>query len=142
MKPQAAELERLRADRAAVVRLRGELEKTKDNLQARERALADKAKPENSALPSGPTHTVLIGVGVDGNLSINESPVDLVAIRQQLVGLPLGSQFELRLRMPKPERGVPLENVKRTVEAISTAGKEIAKERGLKMSLRLDSGSN
>jgi len=38
--PSAAELERLRADHAAVARLRREIEKTKDNLQARERALA------------------------------------------------------------------------------------------------------
>jgi hypothetical protein len=37
--PPAAELERLRADHAAVFRLRGEIEKTKDNVQAREQAL-------------------------------------------------------------------------------------------------------
>jgi hypothetical protein len=37
--PPTAELEQLRADHAAVVRLRAELEKTKDHLQARERAL-------------------------------------------------------------------------------------------------------
>lgn len=38
--PPAAEVDRLRADRAAVVSLRGEIERTKDSLVAREGALA------------------------------------------------------------------------------------------------------
>lgn len=42
--PPAADIARLRADRAAVERLRNEIEKLKDDVQRRERALAPIAR--------------------------------------------------------------------------------------------------
>ena len=64
--PPAAELEALRADHAAVVRLRGEIEKTKVNVQARERALippplipASEWKNAGRATPAAAVETFL-----------------------------------------------------------------------------------
>ena len=101
--PPADKLEDLRADRAAVVRLRGEIEKTKDNLQARERALATVA----SAAPTAPTTPVAqvppamvvnISVSADGSLTSNGQTFDPSALRHQLSTLPRGSTFEIWLR--------------------------------------------
>jgi hypothetical protein len=44
LRSEIAQLEAMRADPAAVVRLRGEIERTKDKLDARERALATSGK--------------------------------------------------------------------------------------------------
>lgn len=134
--PPAAKLEDLRADRAAVIRLRGEIEKTKDNLQARERALAPGAPPTLAA-PLPPALVVNIGMSADGSLTSNGQTFEPTALRQQLSTLPRGSTFEIRLR-PKPDANVPFDKVKQSLGAIAEQAGQMAKDLGLKMSLRIE----
>ena len=138
--PPAAKLEDLRADRAAVVRLRGEIEKTKDNLQARDRALATvaPAAPTAPAAQLPPALVVNISVSVDGSLTSNGQTFDPSALRQQLSTLPRGSTFEIWLRQPKPDANVPFDKMKQSVEVIADHAKQSVKDFGLKMSLKME----
>ena len=141
--PPAVKLEDLRADRAAVVRLRGEIEKTKDNLQARERALANVA-PAVSAVPTmsvaqvPPALVVNMGMSADGSLTSNGQTFEPTALRQQLSTLPRGSTFEIRLQQPKPDANVPFDKMKQSLGAIAEQAGQIAKDLGLKMSLKIE----
>ncbi len=138
--PDAAELTRLRADRSAVMRLRGEIEKTKDNLQARERALATvaPAAPTAPAAQLAPTLVVNISVSADGSLTSNGQTFDPSALRQQLSTLPRGSTFEIRLQQPKPDANVPFDKMKQSVDVIADHAKQSVKDFGLKMSLKME----
>ncbi|MBL9189342.1 MAG: hypothetical protein JNK23_17800 [Opitutaceae bacterium] len=130
--PPPAKLEELRADRAAVLRLRSEIEKTRDNLEKREQALAAPAAPP----PAPPALVVAIGLGIDGNLVRDSQRFEPAALRQELSALPRGSAFEIRLQLPKTEEGVPFDKVMQSVDAITRQAKQAAQEFGLKMSLR------
>lgn len=130
--PPAEKMQELRADRAAVVRLRSEIEKTKDTLTTRERALTAAAPVE----PTPPALIAAIGLNADGSLTRDGQTFELPALRQQLSALPRGSLFEIRLRLPKAEGGGSFEKVMQGVEAITEHAKQAAKDFGLKLSLR------
>ncbi len=132
--PPAEKMQELRADRAAVVRLRSEIEKTRDNLTTRERALAAPA----SAEPAPPALIATIGVNTYGELTRDGQRFDLAALRQQLSALPRGSSFEIRLQMPKADPNVPFDKVKQGVEAITEQAQQGARDFGLKMSLGME----
>ena len=140
--PSSVKLEDLRADRAAVVRLRGEIEKTTDNLQAREWALATVAPatppaPTTPVAQVPPALVVNISMSGDGSLTSNGQTFEPTALRQQLSTLPRGSTFEIRLR-PKPDVNVPFDKVKQSLGAIAEHAQQSAKDFGLKMSLRIE----
>ncbi|MDP3071542.1 MAG: hypothetical protein Q8N18_14730 [Opitutaceae bacterium] len=130
--PPSTKLEELRADRAAVVRLRGEIEKSRDNLEKREQALAATA----AAPPAPPALVAAIGISIDGNLARDGQRFEPAALRQQLSALPRGSAFEIRLQLPKTEEGVPFDKVKQSVDVIAEHAKQAAQDFGLKLSLR------
>ena len=132
--PPAVKLEELRADRAAVMRLRSEIEKTRDNLEARERALATAAP----VLQAPPALVAAIGISADGNLTRDGQIFELAALRQQLSALSRGSAFEIRLQLPKTDGSAPFDKVKQSIDAIAEHAKQAAKDFGLKMSLRTE----
>ena len=143
--PSAAELEALRADHAAVVRLRSELERTKDNLQVRERALAEPPAPVSASEASPPLPppalTLAFTVGADGKLSIDGAPFDLESIKPRLAALPKGTRIEIRLQTPKVGNASQLDAAKQGVNQASEALRGIiasAKELGLQVSARID----
>jgi hypothetical protein len=132
--PPEEKMQELRADRAAVVRLRGEIERTRGNLEARERAL----ETPPVAAPAAPTLKLAVGVSLAGQLTSSGQPFDPAALRQQLAALPRGSTFEIVVQLPKAENGVPFDEVGKGVEAVARRAKEIAQELGLKLSLRME----
>jgi hypothetical protein len=136
--PPAEKIEVLRADRAAVGRLRGEIEKTRDNVQARERALAAPPAVAATAAPTPPALTLAVGVNLDGQLTNNGQPFDPAGLRQQLAALPRGSAFEIRVQLPKAAAGAFSDKVKQGVDAIAEHTKQAANDFGLKMSLRME----
>src|SRR5260221_11537878 len=58
-----AELERLRSDRAAVVRLRGEIEKVKNGVQAQETELAQQAASKTAVAPAPAAPALALNIG-------------------------------------------------------------------------------
>lgn len=130
--PATGEVERLRADRAAVGRLRAEIETTRSNLEARERALAAPPKIE----PARPALVATIGLGADGTLTSNGQRFEPGQLRQQLAALPRGSAFEIRLQLPRMEADGAFEQVKQAIETVSEPAKQAAKEFGLRMTMR------
>lgn len=135
--PTAETIAALRADRAAVGRLRREIETTRDNVLARERALA----ASSAAATAAPTLLALklaVGVSLDGQLMSNGQSLDPAALRQQLATLPRGSAFEIRVQMPKEEEGVSFGKAMQGVHALKEHAKQAAQELGLKMSLRTE----
>jgi hypothetical protein len=132
--PPPAQLEQLRADRAAVGRLRGEIEKTRDNLAARERALESAPSSE----PLLPALVVTIGLSLDGHLSSNGQTFDPAALRQQLSTLPRGSMFEIRLQLPNADDGQSFDKVKQGMREMAEHAKQAAMDFGLKLSLRTE----
>ncbi|MBL9199099.1 MAG: hypothetical protein JNL39_01280 [Opitutaceae bacterium] len=132
--PPAGTLEALRADRAAVARLRREIETTREKLETRERALA---APPAAAAPA-PALKLAVGVDLAGQLSSNGLQFDPAAWRQQLAALPRGSAFEIRVQLPKAEAGASYDKVKQGVDAIAEHARQAAKDFGLKMSLRTE----
>lgn len=136
--PPAEKMQELRADRAAVVRLRSEIEKTRGNLATRERALTAAAPVE----PTPPALSAAIGLSADGSLTREGQSFELTELRQQLSALPRGSLFEIRLRVPKAEPNVPFDKVMQGVVAISEHAKQAAKDFGLKLSMKTERPPN
>ncbi len=135
--PPVAKLEELRADRAAVMRLRGEIEKTRDNLEARERTLA--TAPPAAPVPQAPPALVAtIAISVDGNLTRDGQIFELAALRQQLSVLPRGTGFEIRVRLPKADGNVPFDQVKQSIDVLAEYATQAAKDIGLRKSLRTE----
>ncbi len=141
----APELERLRADHAAVMRLRSEIETLKDNVQQRERALAE--PPVRAAAGTAPSSLrppalkLSLAIGPDGGISLDGAPFDLEAIRPRLAVLPRGERVEVQVRSPGLGKGAQKnESTHDVLQAVS--GKvngigALANEYGLQMSLRL-----
>jgi hypothetical protein len=131
--PTAAELARLREDRAALVRLRDEIEKLKqraDSGDAEANRLA--AKPLRS--PPPPAATVTFGVGTDGRLSLDDTPLEPNAVRQHLAGfVGKADRVEIHLEMPADPRA-QADDMKRNIESVF----RMAQELGLKTTVRFD----
>ena len=136
----AEELARLRNDHAAVARMRGEIDKLRTEMQAREVALARapaarQAAAEALAAQSAPALSFRLGLGADGALSADGGAVDLAWLRQRLGGLTPGSSVQIRLQLPKTDRGViPADGLKRRAEEITVVGRELK----LKVSVLID----
>jgi hypothetical protein len=122
----SAELERLRADRAALVQLRSEIDAMKtrtDDLARRE------AKPSDT---QNVKPTVLkIALGADGKLAVEGKSSDLETLRQRLAGLGKDARIDVSI---VPDAAAQANNVKATADSLLA----IAREVGLKMSVRLE----
>ena len=130
-----AELERLQADRSALVRLRGEIETLQKRADERGRETANsQAKAPASPAPRVPALILKLGVGGDGNLSLDGGPLDLNALRQRLAAV-VGSteHVEIRLQMPA-ENFAQKDALKRSMNAL----KGLTAELGLRVMIHID----
>lgn len=97
--PPAADLERLRADRAALARLRSEI----DGLTARAEAKANRlATPDAEGKPSGakpPALRLALSVAPGGALAADGAAIDAAHLRARFAAVPRGGQVEVRLRI-------------------------------------------
>jgi hypothetical protein len=139
---QVSEADRanLDTDRAAVVRLRAEIDELKRNLEARERALAEESARRLVPPPPvrAPDVVLRFSAGANGGLALEGNPIDVEGLRTRLAALPAGVLFEIRVRQPKGASKEETEVFRQSTEALSTLARDIAKERGLKMSFAIE----
>ena len=139
--PPAAELESLRADRAAIGRLRGEIDALNDSLQKREHALnaapklIDPTNPEAASSPL-PALTMIFGVDRDGRLSFEGKPPNLEALKQRLGQMARGERVSFKIQQPKTEAGQS-DAMMLDAEVVFDLLKETTRMRGLKMTMEL-----
>lgn len=128
--PPAAELTRLQTDRAALNRLRAEIERMKEHAEQTAHRLS---APMGNPAPSGPAAALTLPVVItgDGALSMGDRPLDWVEVRQVLSRLAKGDAFEVRVSMSPDARA-------ERIEAIMDTFKTLTKELGLRMSLLLE----
>lgn len=125
-----AELQRLRNDRAALNRLRNEINALETNAEQRAKAIQEPARAKTA------TQRLILSVANDGALVLNDTPVDQNSLRPhlaKLVGKTEWVEVWLRVSGTNTSRDV----IKSTMDAISDLGKEL----GIKVSFRLDSGT-
>jgi hypothetical protein len=134
------ELERLRADHAAVMRLREEIEtlRTRAEKMERDAAVPVSATPAKPVAVAAPTRTLRYAITREGTLSFEGNPVDLAMIRQQLAALPRGERVAIRLELPRNGPAGSFAQVKQAVDGIMG----VVKEMGIKMELQLDRTAN
>lgn len=139
-----SELEALRADHEAVVRLRGEVDVLQRSAENRKQVLAT-AEPrfpqrmQPASSPPAASLTMMAGSG--GKISLEGAPMDATWLKQRLSILPRGSSFEIRLQVPKmetPEEGAAL---KAGIDPAIKMMAELAKELGLSMSVKTEMSS-
>lgn len=115
------ELARLRADHAAVSRLRQEIGRSKESLLKQERELAEKT----TAVPG--VMTFSLGVGVNGDVLLDGGPFDADRLRQRLSTLEKGSKVDFRLRASGAGGNdrATLERMQATIKAVSAVVREL-----------------
>lgn len=134
--PPAEELRRLRADRAALVRLRAEL----DYLRSRAANYEDLEASANSRLVRAPvpgTITVNTGIADDGSLSFDGVPSALEMLRARLAGAQRGDRVELRVSTPVVWP-VDSSEIKRTIDQVVRMGNELGRAGGFTCSLKME----
>lgn len=107
-----ADLARLRADRAAVLRLRGEIERTRKDLDQQERALAEQAAEAK-------TVKLAMNIGADGEIMVDGAPLDEPTLRRVLGDVPSGSRVQIDLYPSGPVQGGLSEKTKELLRRIS-----------------------
>ena len=121
-----AELQRLRADRAALVRLRNEISALEAN--------ADRmTKTIHEPNAKGAAHSVKLSLAGNGGLSLDGEPIDQSVLRQHLsqyAGKPEPVEISLQLASAQTSTDA----LKSTVEGIVRLSKEL----GLKFSMRFE----
>jgi len=121
------ELERLRNDRAALTRLRAEIEKL-------ERTADRKAKAMQQPTERASAGTLLkVALASNGTLLLNGAAADQAALREVLTGFAARSE-SVDIRVQIVAGDTPLSVVKETVEGIA----KVAREVGLRMSLKFE----
>lgn len=121
-----AEVERLRADHAALLRLRTEIDQMKSRAEQRSR----ESVPSRG---SPPALALSLGVAADGGTSLDGQAFDLAALKQRLAGLAKGDRIDVRFRTTTMEQGA-FESIKRNTDAI----KDLVKEFGLQMTMQVE----
>jgi len=141
----AAELAQLRADRAALMQIRSELDamKARADQMARVGEMpaavkmppAEKSGPVGeesaNATPSGSVSVMPIALAMNGTLSLDGNVVDLNELKARWSLLPKDTLVDVRMT---PESGARSEDVKGNVERLMALGREL----GLKVNLRLE----
>jgi hypothetical protein len=127
------ELERLRADRAAILRLRAELESLRARTEQKAR-LASGAKGSGATELARESVELVLEPGVDGGFAVDGVALDLATLRARLTplaGTGQTVQFAIVSRgVPNPARAEELNTLLRNVSAL-------AKELGLRLKFRL-----
>ena len=122
-----AELERLRGDRAALARLRAEINKLEEVAERKARAVREPAVEQLPAL------VLNVGLAIDGGLLLDGTPADQAALRQLLTTFARRSErVDIRVRVGADE--IRMNLVKEMMEGIARLGKEL----GLRMTLRFE----
>lgn len=124
-----AELARLRADREALLRLRGEIEQMKTHAQRMAHAQAASREGSKSRVP--PAAIFKIAVEPDGQLSVDGVAGGLASLKQQLSALPRGERVDIALRR---QTGATAGAMKEAVDAL----KEAVQASGLALSVRFE----
>jgi hypothetical protein len=138
----AEELERLRADRMAVLRLRTEVDALRARTEQMERSLsataqAPSATPQATAAQSEsapPALALTIGVGADGQLSWEERAFDLDALRRRLASLRRGDAVAIGLQMPESGKLTRTDELKANIDRLMN----LAREFGLRMEVKFE----
>lgn len=125
----AEEMNRLEADRAALIRLRLEMESLRARTEERGRNAATPVEPG----PNPPALILKLAAGADGGLTIDGRPVDWAALRQRLGALPAGSG-PVALRLRGPDFAGRTAEFNQVVEGV----KGLVRELGLKLTLAID----
>ena len=125
-----AELARLRADRAALLRLRDEIDRMKSRAEQMGSAQQPAQTPAKAELP--PALTLHLAVQQNGNLKLDGTPVDLnYEIRQRLAALRRGDIVKVRFDAPDaPYVGFMKQRVNELMA--------LAKELGLRMEIKFE----
>ena len=112
-----AELERLRGDRAALVRLRSEIETMRTRAEKMAAAQQEKA-------PQPPPALVLnVAIAPDGGLSLDGGPIDLNTLRQRLAPF-AGTNDHVAFRL-RTAADVRKDDVARALSAMLGLAKEL-----------------
>ncbi len=130
------EVSRLRADHAAVVRLRGEIEALRESVERREAAVAAagaKAKERPWPEPARASSAISLRADPDGRLLLDGHPLDLAAFRQQLAQVPKEQEIEIRIKPPTGERTARLEAFAKNVDEVSNLARELRVRHTLKI---------
>jgi hypothetical protein len=121
-----AEVERLRTDRAALARLRNEINTLEEN--------ADRiARTAGEAGANEPALRLDLRLGNDGTLLLEGSPIDLNLLRQRLAAFSRSSE-RVEIRLGVLNADTPTEVIKGTAERISKMGREL----GVRLMLRME----
>jgi hypothetical protein len=122
-----AELQRLRADRAALVRLRNEINQLEGNADRMGKGMQETASGKPAA------QLVKLSLANDGGLSLDGAPIDQTALRQHLAKYAGGTEpVEISLHIVSTTTSTDI--LKATVEGIV----KLSKELGLKFSMRFE----
>jgi hypothetical protein len=122
-----AELQRLRADRAALVRLRNEI----STLEANADRMTKNIHEPDAA--KGAAHSVKLSLAGNGGLSLDGEPIDQSVLRQHLTKYAGKSEpVEISLQLASAQTST--DAIKSTVEGIVRLSKEL----GLKFSMRFE----
>lgn len=122
-----AELQRLRGDRAALIRLRNEITALEANADRMAKAMEEPATKKAAA------HLVKLSLAGNGGLLLEGAPIDQGALRQHLekfVGKPEHVEISLQLASV----GTSTDAIKSAVEGVV----KLSKELGLKFSMRFE----
>ena len=121
------ELARLRNDRAALTRLRAEIDKLEETADRKARAMQQ---------PPGQTSvgTVLnVAVASNGTLTLNGAAADQAGLREMLTGFAARSE-PVDIRVQVVPKDTPMSVIKETMDGIA----KVAREVGLRMSLKFE----
>lgn len=126
--PAAAELERLRGDRSALLRLKAEIDELKLRAERLAKAGTDADRPNPAPATA---HAFNITVAADGKLAMAGETIELRALQQTFATLTRGESVDIRLAVGE---GAKREALMESIKVITA----LANERGLKPNFSLD----
>jgi hypothetical protein len=125
-----AEVERLRNDRAALVRLRAEIRKLEESAERKSLAL------QTPSAGQIPTRILSLETAYDGSLSLNGAPADDTSVRHILEEYAKRAELvEIRIRAHPKTTKIDL------LKAILEEIKRVANELGVRTTVRIETSS-
>lgn len=134
------ELDGLRSDRAAVQRLREEVKTLRLSVEAREQALADETARRKIPRPARPVPDLVVRMewSPEAGILLDGKPVTDSDLRTRVAPLSAGRMFEIRVPQPKPGDRDAVRVFGERVKALSNTARDVAKQQGLKLSIRFE----